>query len=75
MNRDYVSNKLAEDLGGKPASVSFTPESREELRQLYDAAVSDNKESFMFQDNEVLVGYAKYLLQYLDMVMEPHNCH
>ncbi len=39
------------------------------LRKLYDKAVADNQETFIFKDegieHEMLTNYAKYLLQYL----------
>ncbi len=46
----------------------FTPEKYRELKTLYDQAVSDgkgDKEIFIFDNQEVLVGFAKYLLEYL----------
>jgi hypothetical protein len=46
--------------------VSFTPKTRDALRKEYDQAVEDNKDSFVFDGNEFVTGYAKYLLQYLD---------
>lgn len=49
--------------------VNFDFQKREELRDVYDKAVREKKKSFMFQGNEILVSYAKYLLQYLDMTV------
>lgn len=46
--------------------TQFTPAKRDELRKLYDVAVKEGREYFMFEDQEVLVDYAKYLLQFLD---------
>ena len=68
-NNNYISHKLAEDLDGKPASATFDAETRERLRQDYDAAVDEGKDSFMFNGTELIVGYAKYLIEYLDMVL------
>lgn len=39
----------------------------EELKKLYKEAMEQNQESFMFQNQEVLTDYAKYLIQYLEM--------
>lgn len=35
-----------------------------ELETLYNNAVIENKKSFLWQDQEVLTSYAKYLLEY-----------
>lgn len=47
-------------------SVSFTAQKREELRVAYAQAVAAKKEQFTFEGHELLVDYAKYLLQFLD---------
>lgn len=36
------------------------------LKRKYNKAIKENKEIFIFQDKEVLVSYAKYLIEYLD---------
>jgi hypothetical protein len=36
------------------------------LKKAYEQALKDNQNSFIFEDNELLVSYAKYLLQYLE---------
>lgn len=36
------------------------------LRQAYDKAVAQNKETFTFQGEEFATSYAKYLLEWLD---------
>jgi hypothetical protein len=49
--------------------VNFTPEMRDGLRAAYDKACAkehDHRTVFVFDGNEYLVGYAKYLLEYLD---------
>jgi hypothetical protein len=38
----------------------------QELKELYKQAVEENKESFIFQDQEVLTNYAKYLIEYME---------
>lgn len=35
------------------------------LKKTYDKALEEKKESFVFQGHELLVAYAKYLLEYL----------
>jgi hypothetical protein len=35
-----------------------------ELRKLYDEAVENNKESFVWQKSEMLTAYAKYFLEF-----------
>lgn len=39
---------------------------RDRLRKAYDAAVAAKQEQFNFEGNDLLVAYAKYLLEYLD---------
>jgi hypothetical protein len=35
------------------------------LQAAYDKAVKEKKETFIFQGQEILTAYAKYLLEYL----------
>jgi hypothetical protein len=51
---DYVDNMIV-----------FTPELVRALQVAYDKARDAGTESFMFEGHELLVGYAKYLLEYL----------
>ena len=37
-----------------------------ELRKLYEQAVKDNKESFIWQDQEMLTSFSKYYLEYYE---------
>jgi hypothetical protein len=37
-----------------------------ELRGLYEQAVKDNKESFLWGDQEMLTSFAKYYLEYYE---------
>ena len=39
----------------------------QELKKLYKDALDQKKESFIFQDKEILTNYAKYLIEYLEM--------
>ncbi len=45
--------------------MELTKEDVKELQRLYDKAVKDVEISFMFKDQEILVAYAKYMLEYL----------
>lgn len=47
--------------------ISFDVKLYKELKKSYEKAVKDNKETFIFMDNEWLTKYAKYVLQYLEM--------
>lgn len=47
--------------------IEFTPEKAEQLRKAYNKAVEEKKDSFVFQGDEFVTSYAKYLLEYLDM--------
>jgi hypothetical protein len=38
----------------------------QELKRLYNKAVKEGKEIFIYNGQEVLVDYAKYLIQYLE---------
>jgi len=50
--------------------MHFTPQLRDDLRKQYDKAVKDGKDKFVFNTWEILTGYAKYLLEYLDTRFE-----
>lgn len=47
----------------------FDAARRDRLRQEYDAAVLAGRDRFMFDGHELLVDYAKYLLEYLDSTL------
>lgn len=49
--------------------IKFDRKKRDELRKLYDEAVKAHKDKFTFEGHEILVAYAKYLLEYLDSVL------
>jgi len=46
-------------------TIEWTPEKLANLRKVYDYNVKHGKESFVFEGNEYLVAYAKYLIEYL----------
>jgi hypothetical protein len=46
--------------------IQFTPESLRVLKREYKKAVKAGKDSFFFNGSELLVGYAKYLIEFLE---------
>jgi len=48
--------------------IDFTdPKKIEQLKAAYDKALHEKAETFMFEKNEILTAYAKYMIQYLEM--------
>ena len=49
--------------------LNFTPESAKRLKAAYTEACKTlgRDDTFMWEGNEFLVGYAKYLVEYLEM--------
>jgi len=45
--------------------MEFTKKTYELLKKQYNEAVAANQTSFIFEGNELLVSYAKYLIEYL----------
>jgi hypothetical protein len=46
-------------------TINFDREKLRRLKTAYDRAVKQGNESFMFDGNELLTAYAKYLIEYL----------
>lgn len=46
--------------------VTFTPESLARFKNRYEQTVTLNNDTFEFEDNVYVVGYAKYLIEYLE---------
>ncbi len=46
--------------------MTFTKEKLSELKKQYNVAIENNLEVFIFDGSELLVSYAKYLIQYLE---------
>lgn len=46
--------------------VEFTETSFERFKKAYEDASSEGKEQFTFEGNDVLVSYAKYVIQYVE---------
>lgn len=51
--------------------IRWTHEMRERLRAHYNAARAAGKDTFMFDGNEYVTRYAKYLLEHLDNQLPP----
>ena len=51
---------------GNEGYIIFTRKKTEELRTAYNQMRADKNYKFEFDGHELLVGYAKYLLEYLD---------
>ena len=47
--------------------VAWTSDKLKELRKAYKQAKDADVESFVFEGHELLMGYAKYLIEYLEM--------
>jgi hypothetical protein len=47
-------------------TINFTPQKLADLKVAYEKAKAAGKESFVFEGNELLVSYAKYLIEYLE---------
>ena len=45
----------------------FTKEKLHILEIAYESAVKNNKNSFLFENEEILTLYAKYMIEYLKM--------
>lgn len=48
------------------AEMIITKQSLKKLKSEYEKAVKDEKESFIFEGHELLVSYAKYLIEYAE---------
>lgn len=57
----------------KPNMINFDQAKVKRLKKRYDKAVLDKEESFIFEDNEYLTTYAKYMLEYLDTLFKARN--
>jgi phage anti-repressor protein len=50
--------------------INFNQKKFNELQQLYKIASDTGKDIFMFEGNELLTSYAKYLIEYLSKIFE-----
>jgi hypothetical protein len=46
-------------------TISFNKESFKNFKKEYNSSVENNKEMFVFEGNEFLTSYAKYVVEYL----------
>ena len=51
-------------------TISFTPESFKNFKSDYNSAVENNQEMFVFDGNDFLTSYAKYVIEYLKTKFE-----
>jgi hypothetical protein len=51
---------------GEVKQITWTQPMRARFKLAYRQAVNTKAETFLFDGNEFVVGYAKYLIQYLD---------
>jgi hypothetical protein len=51
-------------------TISFTPESFKNFKTDYNSAVENNHEMFVFDGNDFLTSYAKYVIEYLKTKFE-----
>jgi hypothetical protein len=48
-------------------TINFTPDKLTQLRAKYDKARMQGHDQFKFEGETILVAYAKYLIEYLEM--------
>ncbi len=53
--------------------ISFDKRKLKELKNLYNKAIKENKESFTYNGDEYLTSYAKYLIEYLETVFNKNK--
>ena len=51
---------------GTTKTINFDPAKLKRLKAAYKRAVEQGVDSFMFEDGEWVVGYAKYAIEYLE---------
>lgn len=49
-----------------PNTITFDRPTYMKLKRAYNKARDENRESFTFEGHELLVSYAKYLIEYLE---------
>lgn len=48
--------------------IEFNRQKYEQLKQLYNSAVSESKDQIVFEGHVLLTSYVKYLLEYLETI-------
>lgn len=51
-------------------TISFNQESFKNFKKEYNSAVKNNQEMFVFDGNDFLTSYAKYVIEYLKTKFE-----
>lgn len=51
-------------------TVMWTRPKLNRLKKAYTQAVADNADTFWFENHEYVVGYAKYLIEFLESKIE-----
>lgn len=54
-------------------TITITEKNHAAIKKLYEQAVKDKKDSFMFNEHELHVQYAKYLLEHMRNVLDKHK--
>ena len=54
-----------------PKSIMFTRAKLEALKEAYQKALGEGVEQFEFEGHPLIVGYAKYLIEYLNLKFRP----
>ncbi len=62
-----MTTKTVRTVGEK--EITFDKELLEEFKIAYNDAIKHGEPTFVFYDNAFLVGYAKYLIEYLDPLL------
>lgn len=57
--------RMADD---SATTISWTKEKADEFKAAWEAADQAEKESFTFDENEFLVSYGRYLVEYLEYI-------
>jgi hypothetical protein len=52
-------------------TINFDAAKVERFRKRYERAVREGEEVFKFEGKDILVGYAKYVLEYLEGKLKP----
>jgi hypothetical protein len=50
--------------------LEITERNRDGLKKAYDKAVAEGADVFVYRNQQLVTGYAKYVLQYIDSILE-----
>ena len=54
-------------------TINFTPATAKDFKKAYEKAKKDGVDQFTWQGHEFVLGYAKYLIQFLETKMGGMN--